>query len=82
MLGKISIELSAFNVAVIGRASSGSECNIMHYNKTCSVCCIVQYLNVTKWELRFHYEMCFINSKCTLVMIAHALQVHYAGIVV
>jgi hypothetical protein len=32
-----------------------SECNIMHYNKRCSVCCIVRYWNVTKSELMFRY---------------------------
>ena len=65
----------------VGGDSSDSECNIMHYNN-CSICCIVQYLNMTKLELSFYYETYCINSTCTLFMITHALQGHYAGMVV
>ena len=37
--------------------------NIMHYNNSCSVCCIVLYLNVTKSELWFLIKHC-LNTVC------------------
>lgn len=65
-------------MTVVDGANGVSECNIMLYKNSCNV----QYLNVTKWELIFRYETCFINSTCTVFIITHALQGHYTGIVV
>jgi hypothetical protein len=36
-----------------------SECNVTHYNNSCSGCCTVQYLNVTKLEVGFYYYTCY-----------------------
>ena len=57
------------------------ECNIMHYNKICSVCCVVQYLMLWSQKLGFIIKHAFKHSWCSLFMITHALQVHYAGTV-
>jgi hypothetical protein len=53
-----------------------SDCNIMPYNNSCSICCTVHYLNVTKSELffikyglntvRVHYSWLHLHCTCIL----------------